>query len=66
MKDPTEWTPARIQKLRRALDESTTDFGARFGRSRRAIEEWEQGRRAPNPFVRLQLDELTRRRRLAV
>jgi DNA-binding transcriptional regulator YiaG len=40
-----------VRALRAALQEDTTTFGARWLRSRRAVEDWEQGRRAPDPLV---------------
>lgn len=52
MADPrVRLTPAQIRALRKALGESTTAFGARFARSRRAVEDWEQGRRVPDALV---------------
>ena len=44
-------TARQIQSLRRALKEDTKTFGARFGRSWRTVQEWEQGRRSPAPDV---------------
>jgi DNA-binding transcriptional regulator YiaG len=44
-------TPRQIQDLRKSLKESTEQFGARFERSGRTVEEWEQGRRSPDPIV---------------
>lgn len=41
-------TPATIQALRKRLGETTDEFGARFSRSGRSIEDWEQGRRSPD------------------
>jgi DNA-binding transcriptional regulator YiaG len=58
-----EWTPGRIQALRHALGESTTAFGARVARSRRAVEEWEQGRREPDALVLREFDDIIRRRK---
>jgi DNA-binding transcriptional regulator YiaG len=40
-----------IRTLRAALEEDTATFGARWQRSGRTIEDWEQGRRAPDAFV---------------
>lgn len=40
-----------IRGLRAALAENTADFGARFRRSRRTVEDWEQGRVRPDAFV---------------
>lgn len=44
-------TTAQIRQLRRDLGESTHEFGARFCRGHRIVEDWEQGRRTPDPFV---------------
>lgn len=33
------------------LEENTTTFGARWRRSSRTIEDWEQGRSKPDAFV---------------
>jgi DNA-binding transcriptional regulator YiaG len=52
------WTPERIQTLRHALDEDTATFGARFARSGRTVEDWEQGRRNPDGLVQRELDRL--------
>jgi len=62
MLQPSDWPPARLQALRRKLKENTATFGERFGRSPRAVEDWEQGRRAPDGLIRLQLDQLVKRR----
>lgn len=40
-----------IRALRAALGETTTTFAARWRRSRRTIEDWEQGRVQPDAFV---------------
>jgi DNA-binding transcriptional regulator YiaG len=52
------WTSQRIQALRHALDEDTATFGARFARSGRTVEDWEQGRRNPDGLVQRELDRL--------
>jgi len=45
-------TPAdEVRALRAALQENTATFGARWHRSGRTIEDWEQGRREPDGFV---------------
>ena len=51
-------TPAKIQTLRRRLEETTAQFGARFKRTGRAVENWEQGRRKPDPLALSMLKEL--------
>lgn len=46
-----------VRAARAALGEDTTTFGARWHRSRRTVEDWEQGRRQPDPLI---LEELPR------
>lgn len=41
----------QIQAIRHALDENTAEFGARFQRSARTVEDWEFGRRHPDRLV---------------
>ena len=53
-----EWSGPAIQALRRALKESTTAFGERVGRSRRTVEDWEQGRRRPDVLARREFERL--------
>lgn len=40
-----------VRALRAALGEDTATFGARWHRSARTVEGWEQGRRQPDPLV---------------
>ncbi len=40
-----------VRALRAALEEDTTTFAARWHRSRRTVEDWEQGRYEPDAFV---------------
>ena len=40
-----------VRALRAALEEDTATFGARWHRSPRTVEQWEQGRRRPDPLV---------------
>ncbi len=40
-----------VRALRAALDENTATFAARWLKSRRTIEDWEQGRSEPDAFV---------------
>ena len=54
-------TPQEIQGLRHALSENVAKFGKRFIRSGRTAEEWEQGRRNPDPLILAQLAKLRRR-----
>lgn len=49
---------AQVKRLRAELDENTATFGARFARSARTVEDWEQGRRTPDPLAQRLLDEL--------
>jgi transcriptional regulator with XRE-family HTH domain len=44
-------TSAEIKALRHALGETVQQFGARFARSGRSVEDWEQGRRRPDAFI---------------
>jgi DNA-binding transcriptional regulator YiaG len=44
-----------VRAARAALGEDTATFGARWHRSGRTVEDWEQGRRRPDPLV---LEEL--------
>ncbi len=40
-----------VRALRAALEENTATFGARWHKSGRTVENWEQGRAEPDPFV---------------
>lgn len=40
-----------VRTLRAALGENTATFGARWHRSGRTVETWEQGVRRPDPLV---------------
>ena len=40
-----------VRALRAALEEDTATFGARWRRSGRTVEGWEQGQRQPDPLV---------------
>jgi DNA-binding transcriptional regulator YiaG len=40
-----------VRALRAALEEDTVTFAARWRRSGRTVEDWEQGRRQPDAFV---------------
>ena len=40
-----------IRTCRAALGENTATFGARWHRSGRTVEKWEQGERQPDAFV---------------
>lgn len=54
-------SPKTIQTLRKRLGETTNEFGARFSRSGRSIEDWEQGRRAPDALCSSLIRDLARR-----
>jgi putative transcriptional regulator len=54
-------TAEAIRALRRTLGEDVETFGARFARSGRTVENWEQGRRAPDPLARRELERLAQR-----
>ena len=47
-----------VRAARAALGEDTATFGARWHRSGRTVEDWEQGRRRPDPLVLEQLPEV--------
>lgn len=55
------WTADRIRALRKAVGESTATFGAKVGRSSRTVEDWEQGRYAPDLLVERLLTTRARR-----
>jgi DNA-binding transcriptional regulator YiaG len=55
-------TADAIRALRRALDEDVETFGRRFARSGRTVENWEQGRRVPDPLAQRELARLAARR----
>jgi DNA-binding transcriptional regulator YiaG len=57
-------TPAQIQSLRHALGESTDEFGQRFLSTGRAVENWEQGHRAPHPLVQREIRLLAEKTRV--
>lgn len=54
-------TGAKIKALRGQLGETTDQFGGRFHRSGRTVEDWEQGRRNPDPVVISLLNKLENR-----
>jgi DNA-binding transcriptional regulator YiaG len=47
-----------VRAARAALGEDTATFGARWHRSGRTVEDWEQGRRNPDPLVREELPKI--------
>lgn len=57
-------TPAQILAIRKALNENRETFGARFGRSGRTVESWEQGNREPDPLVVKELGRIVKMRKI--
>jgi DNA-binding transcriptional regulator YiaG len=51
-----------IRALRAALGENAATFGRRWLKSGRTVEDWEQGRRIPDPFVLAAIRALATRR----
>jgi DNA-binding transcriptional regulator YiaG len=51
-----------IRALRASLGENTATFGKRWLKTGRAVEDWEQGRRVPDPFVLAAIRALAARR----
>jgi DNA-binding transcriptional regulator YiaG len=56
-------TPERIKTIRVAAGENTTEFGSRWMRSGRTVEDWEQGRRSPDPMILAALVKLELRQK---
>jgi DNA-binding transcriptional regulator YiaG len=54
-------TKDQIRAIRQQLGETTTAFAARFARSGRTVEDWEQGRRNPDPLAVKELQRLAKR-----
>lgn len=52
-----------IRALRAALEEDTATFGARWQRSGRTIEDWEQDRRHPDAFTLAAIRKLAARKK---
>ena len=44
--------PARVKMIRKAVAKSTKEFERRFGIPAATMENWEQGRRKPDPTAR--------------
>jgi DNA-binding transcriptional regulator YiaG len=61
--------PDQIRLLREKMKLSVDDFGAKFERSGRTVEDWEQGRRKPDRLVVAmmfaELEKVNKRRRKA-
>jgi DNA-binding transcriptional regulator YiaG len=52
-----------VRALRALLEEDTATFAARWHRSGRTVEDWEQGRRRPDPLALEGMRELAARRK---
>jgi DNA-binding transcriptional regulator YiaG len=52
-----------VRALRAALEENTATFAARWHRSKRTVEDWEQGRYHPDAFVLENMRTLAARRK---
>jgi DNA-binding transcriptional regulator YiaG len=52
-----------VRALRAALDEDTETFAARWHRSKRTVEDWEQGRYNPDAFILENMRTLAARRK---
>jgi len=52
-----------VRALRAALEEDTATFAARWHRSGRTIEDWEQGRSQPDAFVLANMRRLVARKK---
>jgi DNA-binding transcriptional regulator YiaG len=52
-----------VRALRAELGENTADFGARWRKSGRTVEKWEQGTRHPDAFVLEAIRKLAARRK---
>jgi len=50
-----------VRALRATLREDTASFAARFARSSRTVEDWEQGRRRPDALALRLIRELAAR-----
>ena len=55
-----------VRALRAALKEDTATFAGRWLKSPRTIEDWEQGRRAPEAFVLESMRALAARTKAAL
>lgn len=55
----TIWTPEKIKQLRHRLGLTQTEFGARVGRSLRAVQSWEAGVRFPDGAAKILLGILS-------
>ncbi len=53
-----KWTPERIKKLRRSLEETQEEFARRFRLSTIAVRIWEAGKGHPSGPATVLLDQL--------
>jgi putative transcriptional regulator len=56
--------PARVRQIRKAVAKSTKEFERRFGIPAATMENWEQGRRKPDPTARALLTVIEREPRV--
>ena len=52
--------PARVKMIRKSVAKSTKEFARRFGIPAATMENWEQGRRKPDPTARALLTVIER------
>ncbi|MDP3418425.1 DNA-binding transcriptional regulator [Falsiroseomonas sp.] len=52
--------PERLRAIRKRLAKSARDFEQKFGIPAATLNNWEQGRRAPDPAARLLLEVMER------
>jgi putative transcriptional regulator len=52
--------PVRVKAIRKAVAKSTREFERRFGVPAATMENWEQGRRKPDPTARVLLTVIER------
>jgi putative transcriptional regulator len=64
--DPPTFTPAAVRHLRNRLGLSQGLFAKLLGVSRKLVEAWESGARAPSPMACRLLDAISRRPSLYV
>ena len=55
---PREWTPGRIQQLRKRLDMSQKELAKRMGVRQATVSDWQNGKQSPSPMARRLLDRL--------
>ena len=55
---PSEWTPGRIQQLRKRLEMSQKELAKRMGVRQATVSDWENGKQSPSPMARRLLDRL--------